>query len=82
MREEVVHHLARRPKALLVGRVDSVGHALRGGIHNEHGERGGGGDGVHVGKGLGGLKVQGDRLRLLSLGGEEGATEGGEGRRE
>ena len=77
-----MHHLPRRPESLLKGCVDSVGHALRGGIDNKHRQRSGGRDGVHVGEGLGALEAKGDRLCLLDLGGKEDATERGKGRRE
>ena len=54
--EQVPHHLAYGPEALLIRRIDGMRDAIAR-VHDDHGEGGGGRDGVHVGEGLRGLQL-------------------------
>ena len=56
-----------------------MGHPVGIRIDDDHRERGGGRDGVHVGEGLGGLELGGQRLRLLDFDVEQVVARGGEG---
>lgn len=73
--EQVPHHLACRPEALLVRRIDGVRDATFR-VYDDHGKGGGGRDGFHVGEGLGGLQVGRPRPGFLHLDVENGVSLG------